>query len=71
MQACLLVSLIISLGHPLNLGFQLRQKFLLVDAATARECTFKTFDSYSFAPDGSKLLIATETTPIYLSLIHI
>ena len=49
------------------------------DAATARECTFKTFDSYSFAPDGSKLLIATETTPIYrhsytavhLSLIHI
>ena len=23
------------------------------------------FDSYSFAPDGSKLLIATETTPIY------
>ena len=38
---------------------------VLFDAATARECTFKTFDSYSFAPDGSKLLIATETTPIY------
>ena len=38
---------------------------VLFDAATSRECTFKTFDSYSFAPDGSKLLIATETTPIY------
>ncbi|MGG6496731.1 UNVERIFIED_CONTAM: DPP IV N-terminal domain-containing protein, partial [Bacteroidetes bacterium 56_B9] len=30
-----------------------------------RECPFKTFDSYSFSPDGSKLLIATEQTPIY------
>ena len=38
---------------------------VLFDAATARECTFKTFDSYSFSPDGTKLLIATETTPIY------
>lgn len=38
---------------------------VLFDAATARECTFKRFDSYSFAPDGSKLLIATKTTPIY------
>ncbi|MDE6347299.1 MAG: DPP IV N-terminal domain-containing protein, partial [Bacteroides sp.] len=38
---------------------------VLFDAATARECTFKKFDSYSFAPDGSKLLIATKTTPIY------
>ena len=38
---------------------------VLFDAATARECPFKTFDSYSFSPDGSKLLIATETTPIY------
>lgn len=38
---------------------------VLFDAATARECTFKTFDSYSFSPDGGKLLIATETTPIY------
>lgn len=38
---------------------------VLFDAATARECPFKRFDSYSFAPDGSKLLIATETTPIY------
>ena len=28
---------------------------VLFDAATARECTFKTFDSYSFAPDGSKI----------------
>ena len=30
---------------------------VLFDAATARECTFKKFDSYSFAPDGSKLLL--------------
>ncbi len=38
---------------------------VLFDSTTARECPFKTFDSYSFSPDGSKLLIATETTPIY------
>ena len=38
---------------------------VLFDAATARECPFKKFDSYSFAPDGSKLLIATETVPVY------
>ncbi|MDO4163797.1 MAG: S9 family peptidase [Bacteroides sp.] len=38
---------------------------VLFDAATARECPFKRFDSYSFSPDGSMLLIATETTPIY------
>lgn len=38
---------------------------VLFDVATARECSFKHFDSYSFSPDGSKLLIATETTPIY------
>ena len=38
---------------------------VLFDATTARECPFKKFDSYSFSPDGSKLLIATETTPIY------
>ncbi len=42
-----------------------KQVEVLFDAATARECPFKSFDSYSFAPDGSKLLIATETTPIY------
>lgn len=38
---------------------------VLFDATNARECPFKTFDSYSFSPDGGKLLIATETTPIY------
>ncbi len=38
---------------------------VLFDAATARKCPFKRFDRYSFSPDGSKLLIATETTPIY------
>ncbi len=41
------------------------QTEVLFDVATARECTFKTFDSYQFSPDGSRLLIATETTPIY------
>lgn len=38
---------------------------VLFDATTARECPFKRFDSYSFSPDGSKLLIATETNYIY------
>jgi dipeptidyl-peptidase-4 len=42
-----------------------KQVEVLFDATTARECPFKTFDSYSFSPDGTKLLIATETTPIY------
>ena len=42
-----------------------KQVEVLFDAATARECPFKHFDSYSFSPDGSMLLIATETTPIY------
>lgn len=38
---------------------------VLFDVNKARECTFKHFDSYQFSPDGQKLLIATETTPIY------
>lgn len=42
-----------------------KQVEVLFDAATARECPFKNFDSYTFSPDGMKLLIATETTPIY------
>ena len=42
-----------------------KQVEVLFDAATARECPFERFDSYSFSPDGSTLLIATETTPIY------
>lgn len=42
-----------------------KQVEVLFDAATARECSFKNFDSYTFSPDGMKLLIATETTPIY------
>lgn len=42
-----------------------QQVEVLFDATTARECPFKHFDSYSFSPDGSMLLIATETTPIY------
>ena len=42
-----------------------QQVEVLFDATTARECPFKRFDSYSFSPDGSKLLIATETSYIY------
>ena len=42
-----------------------KQVEVLFDAATARECPFKRFDSYSFSPDGSTLLLATETTSIY------
>lgn len=42
-----------------------KQVEVLFDVATARECPFKHFDSYTFSPDGMKLLIATETTPIY------
>lgn len=38
---------------------------VLFDAATARECPFKHFDSYSFSPDGMTLLIATDTKKIY------
>lgn len=37
----------------------------LFDVTHARECNFKHFDNYRFSPDGSKLLIATQTTPIY------
>ena len=42
-----------------------KQVEIIFDVATARECPFKYFDSYTFSPDGMKLLIATETTPIY------
>lgn len=35
------------------------------DVATARECKFKLFDNYQLSPDETKLLIRTETTPIY------
>ena len=42
-----------------------QQVEVLFDVTTARECPFKHFDSYQFAPDGSKLLIATKTNYIY------
>ena len=42
-----------------------KQVEVLFDVAQARECNVKHFDSYQFSPDGTKLLIATETTPIY------
>lgn len=38
---------------------------VVFDVTKARECPFKKFDSYQFSPDGSKILIATETKPIY------
>ena len=38
---------------------------VIFDVAKAREGGFKTFDSYQFSPDGSKMLIATDTQPIY------
>ena len=38
---------------------------VVFDVTKACECPFKKFDSYQFSPDGSKILIATETKPIY------
>ena len=38
---------------------------VIFDVTKARECDFKNFDGYQFSPDGEKLLIATEITPIY------
>lgn len=35
------------------------------DVQTARECNFKHFEGYQLSPDETKLLIQTETTPIY------
>ncbi|MEG1685006.1 MAG: S9 family peptidase [Bacteroides sp.] len=37
----------------------------LFDVATARDCKFKTFEGYQLSPDESRILIQTETTPIY------
>lgn len=37
---------------------------VIFDVTKARECDFKNFDGYQFSPDGEKLLIATEITPI-------
>lgn len=42
-----------------------QQVKVVFDVAKARECTFKRFDGYTFSPDGSKILIRTETQPIY------
>lgn len=38
---------------------------VIFDVNKARDCTFKSFDEYSFSPDGTKILIATEKRPIY------
>ena len=42
-----------------------QQVEVVFDVAKARVCTFKRFDGYTFSPDGSKILIRTETQPIY------
>lgn len=38
---------------------------VLFDVTKARDCSFKSFDQYSFSPDGSTLLIATDVHRIY------
>ena len=35
------------------------------DVSTARDCTIKSFDDYIMSPDESRILIQTETKPIY------
>ncbi len=37
----------------------------IFDVTKARDADFKKFDSYSFAPNGSKMLIAANSQPIY------
>jgi dipeptidyl-peptidase-4 len=37
----------------------------IFDVNKARECDFKRFDSFQFSPDGTKMLIATDTRAIY------
>lgn len=43
---------------------------VVFDVTKARECPFKKFDSYQFSPDGSKILIATETKPHLSSFLY-
>lgn len=38
---------------------------VIFDVNKARDCDFKSFNSYTFSPDGSKILIATERKAIY------
>lgn len=38
---------------------------VLFDVKTARDCPFERFDSYQFSPDGTYLLLSTETQRIY------
>ena len=35
------------------------------DVSTARDCTIKSFDDYIMSPDENRILIQTETKPIY------
>lgn len=38
---------------------------VVFDVATARECELESIDGYVFSPDGRRILIQTETKPIY------
>ena len=38
---------------------------IVFDVSTARDCTIKSFDDYIMSPDESRILIQTETKPIY------
>lgn len=42
-----------------------QQVEVLFDVKTARDCPFERFDSYQFSPDGTYLLLSTETQRIY------
>ena len=37
----------------------------IFDVSTARDCTLRSFDDYIMSPDESRILIQTETKPIY------
>ena len=37
----------------------------IFDVNTARNCTAKSIDGYIFSPDGKRILIQTNTKPIY------
>ncbi len=38
---------------------------VVFDVATARECELESIDGYVFSPDGRRILIQTETKPVY------
>ena len=42
-----------------------KQVGVVFDVKTARECSLDHIDGYTFSPDEKRILIQTETTPIY------